>query len=354
MPFLRDELQISYTTGGLHFSAYAAGYSLSGILSRYLPHRWGRSQRIWGAAGGMAIAALALAFGRSIWLTVPSAGLIGVFGSMLWIAVQAALSDWQAEHRTIAISEANVAASLSASLVPLLMGQTERIGWGWRAALYLAVLVLIGMSVRSRAVTIPERSQTTPSMLRQGLPKRFWLYWGVLFLAVAIEFCLFFWGADFLETGLGWEKSNAVSAMSLYRVAGFMGRVLGSGLSRKIRGERLLMGAIAFAGLGFPLLWLGQVALLNLFGLAIAGIGVANFYPLISALALGTVGAQSDAASARLAIAVGMAIFVAPFLLGWIADQVEIWQAMGFVMVLWVGLAIAAYGTTLRSNPQNA
>ncbi len=76
MPFLREDLGLSYSAASLHFSAFAAGGVLIGLLGDGATGKWGRRPVLWGGAGGMALGALALiaspvAFGtvsgRSSW-----------------------------------------------------------------------------------------------------------------------------------------------------------------------------------------------------------------------------------------------------------------------------------------------
>ena len=53
-PYLRDELNINYTTAGFHFSAFAVGMLLSGLFGERLQNKWGYTKTIWLSAGGMA------------------------------------------------------------------------------------------------------------------------------------------------------------------------------------------------------------------------------------------------------------------------------------------------------------
>jgi MFS family permease len=107
-----------------------------------------------------------------------------------------------------------------------------------------------------------------------------------------------------------------------------------------VRGEILLLVAIAIAFLGFPIFWLATFAPVNILGLLITGLGVANFYPLVLALAVGAAKSHSDLATARLSIGVGMAILISPFILGGIADQLNLKVAFGFVIVMLVAIAV--------------
>ena len=50
VPYLRDELDIGYTTGGLHVAAFATGSILAGIAATRLEARLGRRALLWGSA----------------------------------------------------------------------------------------------------------------------------------------------------------------------------------------------------------------------------------------------------------------------------------------------------------------
>ena len=64
VPHLRDELDIGYTTGGLHVAAFATGSILAGITATRLEARVGRRALLWGAALLMALGFAGLTLGR--------------------------------------------------------------------------------------------------------------------------------------------------------------------------------------------------------------------------------------------------------------------------------------------------
>jgi MFS family permease len=354
MPFLKADLGMSYTIGGLHFSAFALGMILAGFMSTQIAKTWGRSVSLWTGAGGMMVGALCLTLSRQTPLTIASVLLMGLFGSILSITIQASLSSRYGVQRTVALTEANIAASISASLVPLCVGGLYQIGLNWRSALFLAGIALLGMVIVYRRAPIPERDIVSreESKADQKLPSVFWVYWIILLLGVSVEYCLFFWGANFLETVLGFAKSNAASTMSLFVAAGFVGRVGCSRLSRTVSSKTLLLGTITLTFFGFPLFWLVSFAPLSLLGLILVGLGVANFYPLILSLALGTAESQTDRATARLSIGTGVAIFTFPFLLGWLADRFDLQKAYGLVILMLAVITILALLATRLRQPQ--
>lgn len=336
MPFLRSELSLNYTVAGLHLSAFALGMIGAGLTTDRLARWWGRWIIFWGGGLGMALGALGLTLGHQAILTTASILAMGYLGTLLLILIQTTLSDRHGEQRVIALTESNFGAAVSASLAPAVIGSFERWGLGWRWGMVLAVLAFTWLAVRfysellPAAKTIATRSRTAS----QPLPLVFWAYWLVIYLGVSIEWCLIFWGADFLEKIIGLSQINAATMMSVFFAAMVVGRFAGSRLSRLVPSATLLLIAIGITVGGFPIFWLARLAPLNLAGLFIAGLGVANLFPLTLSVALGVVPTQADTASARVSMAGGSAILIAPLALGWVADQWGIQNAYGIVAVL--------------------
>ena len=116
MPFLRDELSLSYTAAGLHLSAFAAGMIMAGSLGDRLAQRLGRRVLFWGGALGMAAGTLLLVAGRQAAATVGGVLVMGSLGSLLLVVVQATLSDRHGDQRAVALTEANVGAAAAGML----------------------------------------------------------------------------------------------------------------------------------------------------------------------------------------------------------------------------------------------
>ena len=110
---LRDELDLSYSTGGLHVAAFAAGSLVAGIVCARLERTIGRRTLFWSAAAVMGAGTVGLTVGRVAPLTVGSALVMGLGGGALLVTIQAALADHHGERRAVALAEANVAASLA-------------------------------------------------------------------------------------------------------------------------------------------------------------------------------------------------------------------------------------------------
>lgn len=359
MPFLRNDLHINHTVGSLHVSAFALGMIIAGLVGDRLARRYGRRRIFWGGAVGMALGAVCLALARTPALTIAAALLMGALGSLLLILIQSTLADRHGSGRAIALTEANVVASICASLAPVLVGTFQRSGTGWRGALFAAVAVLGVLALYGRRIALPAQP-LTPSVAQvtaatvsrhseRALPAMFWAYWVLTLFCVAIEWCVAVWSADFLHDVGGLSVVNAASVLGVFFVAEVIGRVIGSRLTHSRSSISLLLLALVVTLAGFPLLWLAPAAPLRIMGLLVTGLGVANLFPLTLAAATGISPRNADRASSRVALAAGIAIFTAPLLLGRLADTIGIQRAYGIIALLVVlGLATAGVAGRLH------
>src|SRR5215207_2198574 len=159
MPFLRAELDLSYSVGALHPSAFALGMILAGLTGSAAANRWGRALLFWGGGAGMALGALVLVVAQLPALTILGAFMMGFIGSYLVVMVPATLSDRHGSKRAIAITESNVAASISSAFVPVVIGASEALGLGWRTSLLLGIGAFVLLFTIFRRVRLPMGGQ---------------------------------------------------------------------------------------------------------------------------------------------------------------------------------------------------
>jgi MFS family permease len=342
MPSLREELGLSYTIASLHFSAFAIGMILAGLIGDRFVRRYGRRTVFWAGAGGLVAGAVALTIFETPVLTVGSVLLMGGVGSLVLILIPAILADRHGENRAVAIVEANTLSAATGAMAGLLIGLGEQTPAGWRGALLLSLAIPLFLVIRFGRVTLPATQQTAAQRDVTGrLPLAYWAFWCAVVLTVGIEFSLIFWGAEFLVVA-GLSTSAAATTVSLFLWGMVAGRIAGRQIARRMPTERLLLLALGVSTAGFFLYWLAPVALMAVLGLFVAGIGVANLFPLTVALALGAAPGQSNEASARLTFASGTAILVAPLLLGALADAAGIRLAYGVVPMFLIGALMAS------------
>jgi len=355
MPFLRQELDLSYTEASLHFSAFALGMILAGVFGDRVVARYGRWRTFWSGAAGLSLGAIALTLARHPVLTIGSVLLMGSIGSLALVLIPAILADRHGPNRALAIVEANILSAATGAMAGIVLGAGERSALGWRGAFLTALIVPLGLALCYGRVPLPTPSRLSASDQQRGarLPAAFWAYWVTIILAVGVEFSLIFWGADFLVAS-GLSAAAAATTVSLFLWGMVVGRIAGRQIAQRIATERLLPVSLAVSAIGFFIYWLAPFAVLAVVGLFIAGFGVANLFPITSALALGAAPGLSTEAGARLSLASGIAILTAPLLLGSLANAVGIWLAYAIVPVLLLGAFVGSWtGRRLggRSRP---
>ena len=170
----------------------------------------------------------------------------------------------------------------------------------------------------------------------------FWLRWLVVFLVVGIEFCILFWGPDFLREARGIDSSEAAAAAGFALMGMFLGRVAGSFLLNQWPVWLRFIVSLALVLTG-GLLLLAQTAAPLTLNMLLIGLGVANLYPIAFDTGLRTVLSHRDAASARLVMASGVAILGLPLVVGGFADRVGIEQALPLAVALLLALAVTVF-----------
>lgn len=340
MPFLGTELNLSYTERGFHFSAFALGMVLAGLTTDRLARLLGRRLTFWIGSAGMAVGALFFIAGQAVLVTAFGQFIMGFVGTWMLIMIQATLADHHGEQRSIALTEANIFAGVTVTIAPLAISSLERVGIGWRGGILLPVIIWVILVAVFWQVKFPPNPAPRATGATGRLSGTFWIYWVIVVLVVSVEWCIGFWGADFLEKIVGLPKVDASGAMVAFFFAYVVGRSLGSRLARFYAVDTLLFAALGMAMVGFLLFWLPVAAPLNLLGLFISGIGVSNLFPLTLSAATRVAAEQANIASARISLGAGVAILIMPQLLGTAADNIGIKMAFAVVPLLLIGVLV--------------
>ncbi len=352
--FLGDEIALSFSVRGLHATAFAAGMMSAGLLGERATARWGRPRVLWIGGAGMALGALILIAGRSAPVTLAATLIMGLIGSFTLVVIQSALSDHHGERRAVALTESNVAAVLFAALAPFAVSAGETVGLGWRAGLIAGMVVFAGLYGFGRALPLPRAQNNASDPVSASparLPRAFWLIWFAAFFGVSTEWATIFWSGEFLEAAAGVSTTDASALLGVFFLMMMTGRIVGSRLSGRIDPIRLIVFSQALAIFGLTIFWLAPARELMFAGYILAGLGIANFYPLALVIGVNSAPAHSDLASARMSFASGSAIFVAPIILGSVADMSGIQTAIGIAPVLVLLAMLAALSSwALRSR----
>ena len=339
---LRDELGLSYSAGGLHVGAFAGGSIVAGVVAARLERVVGRRTLLWSAAALMGAGAIALTAGRVAPVTVGSVLVMGLGGGLVLVTVQAALADEHGERRAVALTEANVAASIAYVVLIGVLSLTAALHAGWRVALLasLALPALVWWSNRRLAIEAPAASSAADGRL----PGVFWIAAGMLFCTTAAEWCVTAWGATFVEDAAGVSTDVAVALMAGYFGGVVVGRTLGSRLARRHDPARLLALALAVTAGGFAILWPATGPAQALVGLSLLGVGLGNLFPMGISVTVALAPARAALASGRAVVVTSFAVLLAPLTVGTLADATSLTTALAVVPV---AIVLAAAGLTL-------
>lgn len=339
---LRDELKLSYSAGGLHVAAFAAGSMLAGLVSAWLERMLGRRTLFWSSAAVLGAGTAGLTAGRAAPVTVGSVLVMGLGGGLLLATIQATLADHHGERRAVAFAESNIVASAGYLVLIGLQSLSAAVGAGWRVALLVSFVVplLAWWHSRRLAIDAPPSSHLT----RARLPRAYWVAATTLFCMTAAEWCITAWGAAFVEDATGVSAGTAIGLMAGYFGGGLAGRVLGSRLARRFAPARLLAVALAVAAAGFVVLWPAKAPAQALVGLALLGIGIGNLFPLGLSVTVALAPERATLASARAVVMTSFAVLLAPLTIGALADAASLHVALGVVPV---ALVLAAAGLAL-------
>ena len=183
-----------------------------------------------------------------------------------------------------------------------------------RTALLLVVVPLFVLARSARGPVADPGPPPSPGGVPAGVARR----WVAIVLAVAVEFCFVVWGAGRLtETGLG--DGTAAALASAFPVGLAVGR-MGGTRDDAAGWPPVAVGAAATAA-GTALLVTGDSPATAAVALAIAGLGVAPFYPVLLGDLMAVPQLSAWRAASLATLASGTAILAAPAVLGAFGDD---------------------------------
>ena len=342
MPAVRDDLGISRTVGGLHFTARAGGAVIAGFTVARLTRTVGRRTAFWLGATGIAVGSIVVALGWHPGITIAGALIVGTSGALMLSVGQASLSEIHGESRSVALTEVHASTSFGSVLPTLVVGSLVAIGVGWRPGVVVPVIGIIALAIAGRVVAFPPMITDTPSGPRVPLPRPYWFFWAAFIPSVGAEWSIGAWGAGYLVDLVGTTTAAAALLMVSFFGAIALGRFIGARIALRVAPFGLLIASAAVALVGF-LVIVGSTAVVPVVaGLFLAGLGISVSFPLLLTMAMGTVPHRPDEASARTFISAGASVATAPLALGVLADRVGLRTAFWLVPALLCLLVLLA------------
>lgn len=359
MPFLRAEFELDLRWTGLHFAAYALGLVLIGV-----PYRWLERRALRVGMGRIAIGCIVVASGlfavaNGLPMTLSGSVLMGLSGGLVMAVGQAMLGVRYRQHAAAKLVEAHVVAGLCVLGGALLVGGATALGLSWRAAPLIVSACALMLFAAPLTIHRPEqspaqggRATVAPDTLRLARMTRASL-WALVLLGISAEWGVGFWGAEYMKAHVQITASVAATLMSVYFAGTVCGRLASSRALRRVAPLVLLTGVIlgAIATL-LALFFIRGMAATAIFTFLL-GACLGNFFPLILGSAMKVAPEASSALSTQASQAVGVALLLAPFLLGLLSERIGVEAAFSLLIVypiLMLPLVRGLRGTSSAGN----
>ncbi len=332
---LRADQGTSLTVAGLHGTAMGVASIAAGYANPRLVHRFGRERLSW---IGLLIFASGLAIfvaSPPVYMTLPATFITGFGTSIIINTMLTAMSHHYGKAAEVAIPQANGIASVGFVTGTALIG-TIAIAFPhlWRLGLLLALPVAIALFIvgrdKSDDAHVPDESGPQSGKLS----RTFWIAWIGFVACISSEFATSFWSAALLRDRVG--STAAISTVAIVALGTGMGigRWYGGLVLHNLKLDTQLLTIIAIQFVGFVSFWLSHNMFLSLASLFTVGLGVSMQFALASIRLISFSDGRPDLAIGRSSLAAGIAIAVAPFLLGVFGDSFGISRAYIMVPVL--------------------
>ena len=332
---LRAEQGTSLTIAGLHGTAMGFATICAGWANPHIAHKFGRERAGWIGLAIFSFGLLIFVLSPPVYLTLPATLFAGFGTSLVINTMLTSMSHHYGKSAEVAIPQANGIASLGFVMGTALIGTVAIVYPNlWRLGLLVALPVALILFMVGREKNLEEHIPHEDGPQGGKLSPAFWISWVGFVACISAEFATSFWAAALLKERVG--SSAAVSTVAIVALGAGMGigRWYGGLVLKHLSLDNQLLSITAIQFFGFLGFWLSHNMVLSLICLFIVGLGVSMQFALSSIRLIGLSQGRPDLAIGRAALAAGIAIAGAPFLLGLLGDSFGISRAYIMVFVL--------------------
>jgi MFS family permease len=336
--FVAVALALSDTEAGLHSSAMAAGLIVAGLWGERLDRLVGVRRAHLAAMGVLVVSLVVLALAPMLAVTLAASLGIGLGAGTMFGHVNQTLGAGGGTVARVQLTRGALIAKASQLLVPVAIGAGIAVGLDWRFVV-VPVVVLVGLlftTTRSNGERAP-LAHPRPGRL----PWAYWLPWILVVSVISIEFFVVVWGGTLVGLRTGVSLADATLTISAFIAGMIAGRaVISVPAMARLDPMLVVRSGIALTLVAVLVVWLTGEYPVAALAMLISGFGVGILYPPAASVALNAAPQLPDAASSRLVLAAGLAVLVAPLVLGVIADLSDITTAWLLVPVVCVGVLL--------------
>jgi MFS family permease len=314
--------------------------------------------RLWRRVGWFLVPITGVAFGVAAFgpalatspLTlVVALALVGATSGALDVAMNAAVSDVEANENARLMYGAHALFSLAVLVASFATGFAREAGTRPAAVLGVVMVAIVAVAlvsvVSARDAGRRGRAAAAGRSLAAhaaALPSAILALAVLCAMGYLIEDAAQNWSALHMERNLGATPALGGAAPGVFAGTMFLGRSLGQRLGRRFTDRQMLSGGAALAAAGLIALAAAPAPEVALGGLALAGAGIAVVAPALYGRAGRSVAdAQRGAAIARLTVFGYTGFVVGPALIGFLAEAFDLRVGLATLAGLAIALSIA-------------
>lgn len=340
-PLLRADQGTSLTIAGLHGTAMGLASILAGLTLPRMTHRFGRANSGWIGLVIFTFGMLALATVQPVQLTILAALVTGFGCSTVINSFVVSLNGHYGEMAPYAVAQANGVASVGYVFGTFTIGTIAQTAPDfWRLGLIVILPVALYLFFFRRIKTSEPFTPSADGPQSGKLSLAFWITWCGFVATISTEFATAFWAADLIR-----DRTNASAAISVIAIMALgtgmgFGRFFGGRLMHKLSLDKQLLAILILQLVSFFGIWLSHNLAISLIALLLNGLGISMQFALTSLRLISHSDNRPELAIGKSALAAGLAIGGAPFLLGVLGDSFGISRAYMMVPAL-IAIAIA-------------
>ena len=333
-PLLRAQQHTSLTVAGLHGTALGIAAILAGFATPRLVHRFGRPTSSWLGLSLLSAGVLMFVFFPPVQLTLFATLVVGLGSALVVNSMVTQLSHHFPVNSSGPISQASGVASAGYVLGTLIVGAIAGTTFSWRIGLLLVIPASVVLYVATKDAIATEHTPDKNGPQRGSLNGKFWIAWIGFVACISSEFATTFWAAALVRNRVGSSASVSTICIVALGVGMGLGRWFGPQILRRYSLDFQIKAVMLVQFLGFGILWFSHTMWISLLALLTVGLGLSMQFALASLRLIGFSQGRPDLAIAKSSLGTGVAIALAPFLLGVLGDHLGISRAYLMVPVL--------------------
>lgn len=335
--FIAASLSLSETEAGLHSSSMAVGMILAGVAGERFDRLAGVRRMHVAAMGLLAVSLVLLAWAPASSLTLVASLGVGLGAGAMFGHVNHTLGAGGGAVARLQLTRGAFVAKSSQLMAPVAIAIGAALGFDWQFVVVPVLALLAVLFVLSRS----GEAAAADGRVLGRLPRAYWLPWSLTVSVIGLEFFVVVWGGSLVAAQTGESLADATLTVSAFIAGMIAGRaVMSMPVAARLEAMWIIRGGLLITFVAVIALWASSAWALSAAAMAVAGFGIGILYPPCAAIALAAAPEAPAAASARLVLAAGLAILVAPLLLGVLADLSEIGVAWWLVPTACGGIAL--------------